>query len=58
MGVGGQRNAPAAFTPGERPGIHCTGGWVGHMAGLDGCGKSRLHRDSIPGPNYVKTSFI
>ena len=28
------------FTPGERPGTHCTGGWVGHRAGLDGCGKS------------------
>ena len=25
----------------ERPGTHCTGGWVGHRAGLDGCGKSR-----------------
>jgi len=26
----------------ERPGTHCTGGWVGARAGLDGCGKSRL----------------
>ena len=25
----------------ERPGIHCTGGWVCHRAGLDRCGKSR-----------------
>jgi hypothetical protein len=25
----------------ERPGTHCTGGWVGHGAGLDRCGKSR-----------------
>jgi len=24
------------FTPGERPGIHFTGGWVGTRAGLDG----------------------
>jgi hypothetical protein len=25
-----------AFTPGERtPGTYCTGGWVGHRAGLD-----------------------
>jgi hypothetical protein len=23
---------------------------VGHRAGLEGCGKSRPHRDSIPGP--------
>jgi len=26
--------------PGERPGIHFIGGWVGPRAGLDGCGKS------------------
>jgi hypothetical protein len=48
--VGGQRHAPAALHPGKRPGTHRTGGWVGHRAGLDGCGKFRLHRDSIPGP--------
>ena len=28
----------------ERPGTHCIGGWVGPMAGLDGCEKSRLTR--------------
>ena len=48
-GVDGQRHAPGRFTPGGRPGTHCTGGWVGPMNGLDRCGKSRLHRDSIPG---------
>jgi hypothetical protein len=32
--------------PPERPGTHCTGGWVGPRAGLDRCGKSRPHRDS------------
>jgi hypothetical protein len=26
--------------PRERPGTHCTGGWVGLRAGLNGCGKS------------------
>ena len=35
----------------ERPGTHCIGGQEGHRAGLDGCGKSRPHRDSIPGPS-------
>jgi hypothetical protein len=50
MEVGGQRHAPAALPPGKRPGTHCTGGWVGPTAGLDGYGKSRPHRDSIPGP--------
>jgi hypothetical protein len=47
----GQRHAPAAFYPMERPGTHCTGGWVGPRASLDCCGKSRSHRDSIPGPS-------
>jgi hypothetical protein len=28
MGMGGQRHAPAALSPG-RPGTHCIGGWVG-----------------------------
>ena len=39
--------------PWERPGTHCTGGWVGPRAGLDGCGKSRPppNRDSFPGPS-------
>jgi hypothetical protein len=38
MGVGVERHAPAASSPGKRAGTHCTGGWVGPMAGLDGCG--------------------
>jgi hypothetical protein len=45
MEVGGQLHAPAALPPGKRPGTHCTGGWVGPRAGLDGCGKCRPHRD-------------
>ena len=51
MGVRGQHHAPAALPPGKMPGTHCTGGWVGLGAGLDRCGKSRPHRDSIPGPS-------
>ena len=47
-GVSGQQHAPAALYPRERPGTHFTGGWVGPSAGLDGCGKSRPQRDSIP----------
>jgi hypothetical protein len=35
----GQRHAPVALYPRERPGTHCTGAWVGPRAGLDGCGK-------------------
>ena len=50
-GVRGQLHAPAALYPRERPGTHCTGGWVGPRAGLHRCGKSRPHRDSIPGPS-------
>jgi hypothetical protein len=51
MGVGGQLHAPAALPQGKRPGTHYIGGWVGPRAGLDGCEKSRPHRDSIPGPS-------
>ena len=35
----------------ERTGIHFIGGWLGPRAGLDRCGISRPHRDSIPGPS-------
>jgi hypothetical protein len=34
--------------PLEWPGTHSGGGWMGPMAGLDGCGKYRLYRNSIP----------
>jgi len=37
--VRGQSYTPAKFYPWERPGTHCTGGWVGPRAGLDKCGK-------------------
>ena len=30
---------PRPLYPQERPGTHCTGGWVGPRACLDGCGK-------------------
>jgi len=44
---------PRPLYPWERPGTHFPGGWVGPRAGLDGCGKSRLHRDSTPGPSSL-----
>jgi len=37
-------------TLGKDPGTRI-GGWVGPRAGLDGCGKSRPHRASFPGPS-------
>ena len=47
---GGEWSAacPGRTLPPERPVARCTGGWVGPRAGLDGRGKSRPHRDSIP----------
>ena len=42
---------PRQIYPKERPGTHCIGGWVDPRVGLDGCAKSRPHRDSIPGPS-------
>jgi hypothetical protein len=47
----GSGAALAALPPGKRPSTHCIGGWVGPRAGLDGCVKSRPHRDSIAGPS-------
>jgi len=46
----GWRSASSSgrFLPQKRPSTHCTGGWLGLRAGLDRCGKSRPHRDSIP----------
>jgi hypothetical protein len=36
---------PGRLYPRERPGTHCTGGWVGIEAGVERSGKSRPHRD-------------
>jgi len=46
----GSAPRPGRFYPREKLGTHCTGGWVGTRTGLDRCGKSGPHRDSIPGP--------
>ena len=35
-GVADKRHAPTALSSGMRRGTHCTGGWLGHGAGLDG----------------------
>jgi hypothetical protein len=49
--AGCQRHPSVALLhPGRRPGTHCTWSWVGRRAGLDGFGKSGLHRALIPGP--------
>ena len=48
---GGVSTTLRPLYPRERPGTHCTGGCLGPRASLDGCGKSRPHRDSIPGPS-------
>ena len=49
-GDGWSASRPGPLYPRKRPGTHCTGGWVGPRAGLEGCGKSRPHRDLIHGP--------
>jgi hypothetical protein len=48
---GWSTSRPGRFTPREWPRTHCTRGWVGPRASLDGCWKFRPHRDSIPGPS-------
>ena len=47
MRVGDQRHA-TAVSPRRKKQYHCIGGWVVPRAFLDGCGKSRPNRDSIP----------
>ena len=42
---------PGSLYTRQRAGTHYTGGWVGPRAGLDRCGKSRSHPDSLPGPS-------
>ena len=51
-------STPWPLYPWEWPGTHCVGCWVGPRAGLDGCGKSLSHRDSIPDrPAHSKSLY-
>jgi hypothetical protein len=52
-GVGSQCHAPNVLLPGNTISTRCTGGWVDPRDSLDGCRKSCLHRDSIPGPSNL-----
>jgi hypothetical protein len=51
MGVGVNATPQPLYPRGKRPGTHCTGGRVGPRAGLERCGNSRPHRDSILRPS-------
>jgi hypothetical protein len=46
----GPASRPGRSLPTERPGTHCTGGWVGPRASPDRCGKSRPQQDSLDRP--------
>ena len=48
MGGGWLTPRLGRFTPGNETWYLSIGGKVGPKAGLDGCGKSRAHQDSIP----------
>jgi len=50
VGVGGQCHNTAALLPGKRLNTIFIRGRVGARVGLDGCGKFRFQRNSIPGP--------
>jgi len=52
--VSGQQHAPAALYPRERPGTHCTGGWVGPRAGLGGLVCLYLIQIHISEPIWTK----
>jgi len=55
--VSGQQHAPTALYPRERPGTHCTGGWVGPRAGLD-ARKISSPPGFDPGPSSPKSVAI
>jgi hypothetical protein len=44
----GQRHAPTAPYPLERPGTHCTGGWVGLKAGLENLAPTGIRSPDRP----------
>ena len=55
--VRGSTSRPFALPPGKRPGTHCTGDLLSPRAGLDGCGRYRPHRDSIPAVQPVASRY-
>ena len=58
MGVGGQRHSPAALPQGKRPGPYRRRCWVGLTTGLNGCGKFRPNRDSIPADRPARSKSL
>jgi hypothetical protein len=50
-GGGWSASRPGHCNPGKYPVSLIQDSWMGLGAGLDRHGKSRLHRDSIPGPS-------
>jgi len=48
-GSGDQNDATVTLTQGRRQGTRCIGGWLGHRASMDGCGKSRPQLNPILG---------
>ena len=56
-GVSDQEHAPAALYHRDRPGAHCSGGWVGPRAGLDG-GNSRSTGIRSPDrPTHIQSLY-
>ena len=57
IGLGAERHAPATLPQGKKPGTQFIVDWVGLGTGLDGCGKSCPHRNSIPGKSLRSDSL-
>ena len=58
MVVSDQHQVAAALTVEKRPNTNFTGSSVDPRAGLDGCEKSRLHRDPIHKPSSLQRVAI
>ena len=57
MGVGESAPSPGSLYSRERPGTHCTGGWVGPRTGLDGR-KISSSLGFYPGPSSSQSVAI
>jgi len=57
-GLMGQRHAPAALYPRERPGTHCTGGWLLHRNSKEnGSGSVWVLKVSIHWYSFIVVYF-
>jgi hypothetical protein len=58
MEVSGQRHAPTALTPREKPVTHLNGGWLGTIAGVDMFGYAKISSDRDTNTGRLAPSVV